>query len=93
MAAENRSSAWIWIVVAALFFVASCSKDETRNRDEPDEPMVRAPYTPAPDDPSTSNDESNDQPLGHFGTRTLVVSSDEMSLQPMITAGLALCGK
>lgn len=32
---------------------------------------VREPYTPKEDDPATSNDESNDQPLGHFGSVTL----------------------
>jgi hypothetical protein len=30
-----------------------------------------------PDDPRTTNDESNDQPLGHFGTLTMAVSSLE----------------
>lgn len=34
---------------------------------------VRKPYDPKPDDPNTSNDETNDQPLGHFGTVTLLV--------------------
>lgn len=32
---------------------------------------VREPYTPKEDDPATSNDESNDQPLRHFGSVTL----------------------
>jgi hypothetical protein len=32
---------------------------------------VRESYTPKQDDPATSNDESNDQPLGHFGSVTL----------------------
>jgi hypothetical protein len=30
-------------------------------------------YEPEPDDPDTTNDESNDQPVGHFGTVTLSV--------------------
>lgn len=34
-------------------------------------PTVRVPYALADDDPLTSNDESNDQPRGHFGTLTL----------------------
>jgi hypothetical protein len=34
---------------------------------------VRRPHAKIDDDPSTSNDESNDQPLGHFGTLTLSV--------------------
>lgn len=36
-------------------------------------PSIRVPYEREPDDPSTTNDESNDQPLGHFGTVTLQV--------------------
>ena len=33
--------------------------------------IVRKPYEPQSDDPATSNDESNDQLLGHFGSLTL----------------------
>lgn len=40
-------------------------------------PTVRRPYVPEQDNPSTTNDESNDQPLGHFGTMTMTVSSLE----------------
>lgn len=40
-------------------------------------PTVRESFLAAPDDPDTTNDESNDQPLGHFGTFTMAVSSDE----------------
>jgi hypothetical protein len=36
-------------------------------------PTVRLPYAREQDDPATSNDESNDQPHGHFGTQTLSV--------------------
>jgi hypothetical protein len=39
-------------------------------------PTVRAPYEPEPDDPLTTNDESNDQPVGHFGTMTLRVTGE-----------------
>jgi hypothetical protein len=34
---------------------------------------IRRPFLQIPDDPGTSNDESNDQPRGHFGTLTLSV--------------------
>lgn len=35
---------------------------------------VRKAFKPKPDDPTTNNDESNDQPLlGHFGRVTLIV--------------------
>lgn len=34
---------------------------------------VRKPYAPKTDDPTTSNDESNDQPVGHLGKVTLIV--------------------
>jgi hypothetical protein len=37
-------------------------------------PTVRREYEPEADGPTTSNDESNDQPKGHFGTVTLSVT-------------------
>jgi len=36
-------------------------------------PTIRSPYGRPSDDPTTSNNESNDQPRGHFGTLTLSV--------------------
>ncbi len=36
---------------------------------------VRKPFVPQSDDPGTSNDESNDQPAGHFGTVTVSVTN------------------
>jgi hypothetical protein len=38
---------------------------------------VRKPYEQRLDDPATTNDESNDQPVGHYGTTTLIVSQEE----------------
>jgi hypothetical protein len=38
-----------------------------------DTPTVRRSYEPQEDDPDTTNDETNDQPVGHFGTVTLSV--------------------
>jgi len=40
-----------------------------------EKPSPRKSFTPQPDDPQTTNDESNDQPLGHFGTVTLSVTN------------------
>ncbi|MBX9951482.1 MAG: hypothetical protein K2Y39_20095 [Candidatus Obscuribacterales bacterium] len=40
-------------------------------------PTVRKSFVQQPDDPLTTNDESNDQPVGHFGTATLSVHSVE----------------
>jgi hypothetical protein len=40
-------------------------------------PTIRRSFEQQLDDPSTSNDESNDQPVGYFGSQTLVVSSLE----------------
>ena len=40
-------------------------------------PTVRRSFNFTPDDPYTSNDESNDQPVGHFGTLTMSVASLE----------------
>src|SRR5688572_8601375 len=42
-------------------------------RDQGGTPTVRRRFTPREDDPSTTNDEGNDQPVGHFGTKTLTV--------------------
>jgi hypothetical protein len=36
-------------------------------------PIPRPHHEPVPDDPTTTNDESNDQPLGHFGSVTVNV--------------------
>jgi hypothetical protein len=36
-------------------------------------PTIRKPFAPQPDDPSTTNNEANDQPIGHFGSVTLNV--------------------
>jgi hypothetical protein len=36
-------------------------------------PTIRESFTPVEDDPDTTNDESNDQPLGKYGTETLAV--------------------
>jgi hypothetical protein len=36
-------------------------------------PTIRVPYEPIPDNPNTTNNEANDQPLGHFGTTTVMV--------------------
>lgn len=73
---------WIIAIVAAL---AYCGRDkpsaheqavvttesgaghEVTYRDEPPEEQE--------DDPDTTNDESNDQPLRHFGTETLCIAS------------------
>ena len=37
---------------------------------------IRRSYVTRLDDPYTSNDESNDQPVGHFGTETVTVLSE-----------------
>jgi hypothetical protein len=40
-------------------------------------PTILRSFEQQLDDPSTSNDESNDQPVGYFGSQTLVVSNLE----------------
>lgn len=40
-------------------------------------PPRRGAHIPEPDDPWTTNDETNDQPVGYFGTLTLTVLSLE----------------
>lgn len=71
---------WIVLLVAAL---AYCSSRD----DEPDLETVAiteaVPVRGSPpvleDDPETTNDESNDQPVGYFGTKTLCVYSYDSS--------------
>ena len=69
----------------------SCNKDsrdrsnnESNNNRQPQKgniamhggtPTIRNPVPHTPDDPNTTNDESNDQPLGYFGTTTLDVTN------------------
>lgn len=52
---------------------------------------VRKAFTPKPDDPTTNNDESNDQPLGHFGRFTFIVfnfsSGHEYTLDADVEGG------
>jgi hypothetical protein len=38
-------------------------------------PTVRRPYERQVDNPATTNDESNDQPIGHFGSETVTAHS------------------
>ena len=38
---------------------------------------MRSAYNPAAGDPFTTNAETNDQPLGHFGTVTVEISSQD----------------
>lgn len=39
-------------------------------------PTLRRPYTAPTDDPRTRNNETNDQPLGYFGTGDVVVRNE-----------------
>jgi hypothetical protein len=63
------------------FYSSSPSVEEVENEDDtrrivassPKPPTIRAPFVQLPDDPRTTNNESNDQPAGHFGTATLYV--------------------
>src|SRR5688572_1944979 len=72
-----------FIACVAIHGLASCSPPghrEARRADLANEggtPTIRKPVADTLDDPATSNDESNDQPLGHFGTLTLEVTSFE----------------
>jgi len=38
-------------------------------------PTIRRAFSPVEDDPNTTNDESNDQPQGYFGRKTLQVTN------------------
>src|SRR5688572_601541 len=66
--------------VCLCLLVSGCSgqqedSDEQVHKGDPSHQggsaTVRKPYELKSDDPATSNDESNDQTLGHFGSLTL----------------------
>jgi hypothetical protein len=65
------------IVAVCCLTVPGCRGSEQRHEGphalHGGSPIVRVPFERVPDNPRTSNDESNDQPLGHFGTMTLSV--------------------
>ena len=71
------------LVLASMFVaVAACDGPRRHTRESREgtplamrggSPRVRVPYERRPDNPLTTNDESNDQPLGHLGTRTVQV--------------------
>jgi hypothetical protein len=70
----------IFVGLAVLGRVVSDGPSENVHRmgdmaKEGGSPTLRKRFEPSEDDPSTSNDESNDQPLGYFGTVTLEVHS------------------
>lgn len=83
MALKIRSG--LFVVLVAL--IASCdSEHPSKHADrvrvstgDPDprggRPTIRRSFPQLHDDPRTPNDESNDQPLGHFGTATVHVHS------------------
>lgn len=89
MASDKGNSRWVFGVLIALacWGFASWKTDppETERRAQvvlPQKgklstrggsPTIRRSYERDEDDPDTSNDESNDQPAGHFGTLTLSV--------------------
>jgi hypothetical protein len=78
------------LLAAALLLIAACTSPEQSpfrssgvqphqgdHSKHGGSPSVRKSYEPKADDPSTTNDESNDQPVGHFGTVTLIASQEE----------------
>ena len=80
--ADSDSSGWGW-AIAALILVGVCfaSKNEPQTGEaqkgdlsmDGGSPTIRREFEPRLDDPYTTNDESNDQPVGYFGTKTLLI--------------------
>src|SRR5688500_9658982 len=75
----TRTSSFLYSFLSLCLLLTACSKNSEKQIQKRDPShhggtaTVREPYAPKPDDPATSNDESNDQPKGHFGTVTLDV--------------------
>jgi hypothetical protein len=69
----------LFVAAVVTISAAACNSEEPGRRDRTPHAMrggsatVRVPYEPAADDPATTNDESNDQPLGHLGTVSIHV--------------------
>jgi hypothetical protein len=70
----------LYFIVGLCLLLSGCAKSQNNSdrQIQKGDPAhrggtatVRKPYEPQSDDPATSNDESNDQPLGHFGSFTL----------------------
>lgn len=82
-AKENGAGYAIFLGLVILGFLFLGDEEQTGEIQKGDlsptggSPTVRIPFAPQNDDPETSNDETNDQPLGHFGTLTLFVTSVE----------------
>jgi hypothetical protein len=97
---KKRTSSLLYLPLSLCLLLTACSNTKTKSEHEVqkgnpshsgDTATVRKPYTPPADDPTTSNDESNDQPVGHFGTVTLVVfnysSGNEYTLDADVDGG------
>lgn len=52
-------------------------------------PTIRREYTPQEDDPSTTNDESNDKLVGYFGTMTVLATSEQSGNQYTLDADIS----
>lgn len=89
MASNNEHNPWLYLaVLCTLLYLVSGRTKNGQGADESSgmvpqqqgnlahrggSPTIRRPYRRSADDPSTTNDETNDQPIGHFGTLTLSV--------------------
>ena len=77
----NRSLLLALLAGCTLLFSQACSDGGSVRRGDlakqGGSPTVRAPYDPSGDDPFTTNDESNDQSLGHFGTITVEITNHD----------------
>lgn len=79
---NQRGNATIWILVILVILFLAFRDNDKEIENEPyskgdmsksgGSPTYRQSYTPSYiDDPITSNDESNDQPVGFYGTETM----------------------
>jgi hypothetical protein len=66
----------VFVLAIALVWSSACRQKQIARGDlslTGGSPTVRKSFTTRPDDSETTNDESNDQPRGFFGTTTLHV--------------------
>lgn len=67
---------WVALMIFIIWIIASDSRDNTKIQkgdlfNTGGTPTIRKTPPVLTDDPVTSNDESNDQPIGYYGTETV----------------------
>lgn len=71
----GKAVAWIFWLGVIVFIIWGASSDGVESKSGIDQSSRGNPPASEPDDPYTTNDESNDQPVGYYGTDTKSVTT------------------